>query len=158
MAYGKIWKEMFEGSMAGAGAVRQIVFVYACANADINDIVDLNPIVIGALVGCGTEEAQEAIEWLQQEDTRSRTKNVDKEDMKIGKRLERKGEYQYFIPNRKKYTMLQSLEQRKRVDRISSRKHRAKTVAEAFGDKFNPVVWGLQDKEDNPGDYPDRKA
>jgi len=151
MAFGKIWSGMFTGSMMGAGAVPFAVMTYACASADRQDRVELNPKLLSVMIGNPQEEIEEAIEFLLGGDDDSRTKNED-ENGNVGVRLIREGEYQYFIPNRKKYTLMKNEAAHARVNRVGSRKYFAKKMA---GDAWDEVEWAKNDREKFPNDWLD---
>ena len=152
MAYGKIWGSMFTGSMVGAGPTAFAVMTYAVACADIRDRIDLNPKVLAFILGTDEKDIEGAIDFLTSEDSESRTKNED--HGKAGVRLVKEGTFQYHIPNRQKYCMMQSERDAQKVSRRGSRKYRAKKVTERFkAMKWNEEKWEKQDRAKYPQDW-----
>ena len=152
MAYGKIWKTMFTGSLYGAGPTAFAVMTYAVASADVRDRIDLNPKMLASIIGTSEEDIVSAIEFLCGEDPDSRTKNEN--NGKVGARLVKEGEYQYHIPNRAKYCMMQNERDAQKVSRRSSRKYRAKKITEQFSTmKWDEEKWEKQDRAKYPQDW-----
>jgi len=152
MAYGKIWKTMFTGSMVGAGPTAFAVMTYAIATADMRDRIDLNPTLLAAIIGTTEEDIKKAIVYLCSEDPQSRTKNT--ENGKTGVRLIKEGQFQYHIPNRAKYCMMQSERDAQKVSRRSSRKYRAKQITSQFDSmKWDESAWEKQDRAKYPDDW-----
>jgi hypothetical protein len=111
---------MFEGSMCGVGAVRQIVFVFLLAKADAKGFVSVNPKVIALHTGEHIERVEEALNYLQQPDAQSRNKKDE------GRRIVREGEYQYRIVNYETYREMRSADDKREYDRNYHRKRRSK--------------------------------
>jgi hypothetical protein len=70
--FGKWFDSAYTGSMAGAGADVFAVWTYAIAKSDKDGYVELNPLVVAALIGMPVESVERAIEFLQQPDPKSR--------------------------------------------------------------------------------------
>lgn len=152
MAYGKIWNTMFTGSMVGAGPTAFAVMTYAVACANMRDRIDLNPKLLATVIGTDEDDIKKAISYLCSEDSESRTKNT--ENGKTGVRLVREDQYQYHIPNRGKYCMMQSERDAQKVSRRSSRKYRAKKITEQFDSmEWDEADWEKQDRAKYPDDW-----
>lgn len=125
--FGKLFASMFTGSMVGAGAIRFAVMSYVIANMKpdrtVGMQVELNPVLLSAILGEKQEDVQAAIDWLCQPDTRSRTKDHD------GRRLIKLGEFDYRVVNGKKYRDMRDEEQRRSQNRISQ-------AAKRYRDRF----------------------
>jgi len=117
--YGKIFESMFTGSMFGQGPVLFAVWAYVISHVNGSDsIVEINPNLIAATIGCPVSEVDDAIEKLCQPDTKSRTKDED------GKRLIKIGEFAYHVVTHKKYREMRTNEDRREYFREYRRKKR----------------------------------
>ena len=95
--YGKYYESTFTGSMYGGGPTLFAVWGYVIANTKPDDLVELNPEMLAAIIGAETETVVQAIEKLCSPDPRSRTKREE------GRRLVKKHEYIYYVVNAAKY-------------------------------------------------------
>lgn len=114
---------MFTGSMVGQGAIKFSVMTYAIANAQPDKkaremVVELNPKLLGLILGEKEADVQSAIEFLCQPDEKSRT------EAKGGRRLIQRGEYDYLLVNGIKYRNIRNQEQRRDDNRINQALHR----------------------------------
>ena len=98
MSFGKIFAHTFTGSMLGKGPTVFAVWAYAIANLKPPGTVELNPNLLGAILGAPVEDIEEALGVLTSPDPKSRTKEGHE-----GRRLIRKGEYLYFAPTFERY-------------------------------------------------------
>ena len=116
--YGKIYESTFTGSMAGTGAHVFSVWSYVIANTKPDSMVELNPLLLAAMIGEDIGRIEQAIEFLCNEDVKSRSKND------CGKRLIKKAEFLYFVPNYQKYRGMPNDEARKLYFAEKQRQHR----------------------------------
>jgi len=94
--YGKHFQSTYNGSMVGSGPVVFAVWGYVISHTR-ESIVELNPVILGAILGCTSDEVEKAISKLCAPDEKSRSPEND------GKRLVKKTEYAYFVPTYDKY-------------------------------------------------------
>lgn len=110
--YGKVYSSLWDGSMMGAGAVRFAVWTYCLsqmkpvAKPDYDGrgrppidhfSVELNPKLLAFKIGETEEDILDAINFLCSPDPNSRTEIAD------GRRIIRKGSFDYQVVNGKKY-------------------------------------------------------
>ena len=100
--YGKLFASCFTGSMSGSGAEMFAVWAYILANSGVDGDVELNPALIGAMIGMPKENVVSVINKLCQPDPNSRSKEQD------GKRLIKSGEFLYEIVNYQFYREMQN--------------------------------------------------
>jgi hypothetical protein len=123
-SWGKIYESVFERSLVGAGAVVFAVWSYCIAKAKPpNGTCELNPILIGAILGETTENVSEAIEKLCSPDARTHTNGAD------GRRLEHVGAYTYRMVNWKIYRGPKSPEALREYYRVKQAQYRARKRA-----------------------------
>lgn len=120
--YGKHFRSMYEGSMVGAGAIKFAVWGYVIANfqldKEVGAQVDLNPKLLGMILGEGEDDVEKAIEWLCRPDPNSRTKKED------GRRLVRMGQFSYQVVNGLEYNRMRNEEERRFQNRMAKRRSR----------------------------------
>lgn len=120
--YGKIFESMFQGSMIGAGSHVFAVWAYVIANMrpdrEVGAQVDLNPKLLGFILGEEEERVRGAIEYLCRPDGESRTPDEQ------GRRLVQMGEYAYRVVNGAKYRAIRDEETRRRQNREAKRRER----------------------------------
>jgi hypothetical protein len=123
--FGKIFETMFTGSMVGAGPYVFAVWPFVIANQkpdrEHGSVVELNPKLLAAIIGCEQVPIEEAIAFLCSPDEASRSEELE------GRRLERIGAFEYRVINGAKYRAIRDHETRKEQNRIAKRKERAKT-------------------------------
>jgi hypothetical protein len=132
LVYGKIYECTFTGSMYGGGAVLFAVWSYVLANTKPDNLIELNPDMLGAIIGVAPKAVSEAIETLCSPDPKSRTKRED------GRRLLRKGEYIYLVVNAEKYRGLPNDRERRTYFAEKQREHRQRVKVCQTG-MSNPV-------------------
>ena len=115
--YGKHFASTYTGSMIGAGFNVFAVWGYVIAHT-VKSRIELNPILLSALLGGPAEEVQKAIDYLCQPDAKSRCKESG------GRRLIREGEYQYFVVNHEKYRSIKNEDERREYLRIAKQRSR----------------------------------
>lgn len=147
MAYGKIWSSMFTGSLYGSGATELALMAYCVACADIRDRLDLNPKMLAAVLGCEEDAVVKAIKFLSSPDEESRSKKNK------GRRIVKEGEYQYYVPNRAKYCMMQSDVDAQKTSRKSTRKYNAKKKCAENGTEFVEADFERYDRSKFPDDW-----
>jgi hypothetical protein len=117
--FGKVFSSLWTGSMFGAGPVVFAVWAYAISCCDAQGVVELNPKLLAAILGCDIEDIVTAITYLCSPDKQSRT---DTED---GKRLVKIGSFAYYLVNYKHYRAVKDEEDRKEQVRTAVAKHTA---------------------------------
>ena len=121
--YGKLFRSTFTGSMVGKGAVVFAVWGYAIAHTNQDSLVEINPVLIAAMIGCQTTDVDAALDFLCAEDPRSRSKNDG------GKRLVKEGEFLYRTVNYLDYNAIKNEPARREYNRIKKRESRARQTA-----------------------------
>lgn len=117
--YGKVFGQMYTGSMMGAGTHVFAVWGYAISNANSDGYVELNSKLLAVLLGTSEELVMDAIQYLTAPDPKSRTGGSD------GRRMIREGQYLYRLVNLRKYMYLHSREERREYQRNWDRKNRS---------------------------------
>ena len=120
--YGKHFSSMYTGSMFGSGAEVFAVWGYVLAHA-MNSRVELNPMLVAAILGEPVELIGGAIDKLCSPDPRSRCKAAE------GRRLVKEGEFQYFVPSWEEYNRIRSREELREYNRRYQATSRAKSRA-----------------------------
>ncbi len=120
--YGKIYPSLYSGSMIGAGPVAFALWPYIITNArpDDGSLIDLNPDLISAIIGCTPKEIQEAVDFFCQPDNRSRTPKAN------GCRLIKKSPLTYFVVNLEQYRFLDDSDDRREYWRKQKEEQRIK--------------------------------
>jgi len=125
--YGKHFERMYQGSMRGAGADVFAVWGYVISHVKGDSLVELNPEIIAFLIGMPEDRVRASIEWLTSPDAKSRNKEHE------GRRLVRRGEFEYFVPSAAYYRGVKSpddLREYNRMKQKESRERRRKLIAE----------------------------
>lgn len=122
--FGKTFESMYTGSMRGAGAINFAVWGYIITHAKPHFggemRVELNPDIIGFLIGEKTEDIASSIEFLMSPDPKSRSKNEG------GRRLVKIEEYLYRVVNGAKYRAIKVSEVRREQNRLAQNRFRKK--------------------------------
>lgn len=121
--WGKVFSNMFEGSMRGKGPVVFSVWTYVITKT-MNSVVTLNPEVVAFLIGCKISEAEAAIEFLCSPDPESNIKDHQ------GRRLLREAQFQYRVVNWAFYNSIRNEEERKEANREAAARYREKKQQE----------------------------
>ncbi len=95
--FGKIFEQTFTGSMCGKGAVVFAVWAYIIANTKQDHMVEVNPRIVAALLGCTEEDVVAAMKLHCSPDKASRSKDHR------GCRLIKKGAYLYFVTGHERF-------------------------------------------------------
>ena len=74
--YGKHYESMYEGSMIGAGASIFAVWGYVIAKTR-DGYVDLNPVLLAAILGMKRDEVANTLKCLQEPDPDSHCKEYE---------------------------------------------------------------------------------
>jgi hypothetical protein len=106
--------------MVGAGPTVFAVWSYVIANTRPPGVVEINPVLLAAIIGTTCAEVESAMETLMKPDARSRSKEQD------GRRLVKLGEFLYEVPTWAKYRATRNDEERRAYNREAQRKHREK--------------------------------
>lgn len=122
--FGKHFASMYSGSMVGCGAINFAVMGYVVANAkpdkEVGMQVELNPVLLAAILGEALPKVEEAIRFLCSPDENSRSKAED------GKRLVRLGQFDYRVVNGMKYRDIRDEESRRKQNRVAQALSRAR--------------------------------
>lgn len=96
--WGKIYESLFERSMVGSGSAVYAVWSYCIAKARPPDgVIELNPILVAAIIGDEVEVIEAAIKKLCSKDKGTHTSGGD------GRRLTQVAPYTYRMVNWKLY-------------------------------------------------------
>jgi hypothetical protein len=122
--FGKIFETMFTGSMVGSGPYVFAVWPFVIANQkpdkEHGSVVELNPKLLAAIIGCEQGPIEEAIGFLCSPDEESRSEELE------GRRLVKIGAFEYRVINGAKYRAIRDHETRKEQNRMAKRKERSK--------------------------------
>lgn len=122
--FGKHYSSMYAGSMVGSGAVVFAVMGYVIANQvpnfDGELVVELNPELLGFILGEKPKSVVEAIDFLCSPDAKSRTK------VEEGRRLVKLGEFSYLVVNGRHYRAMRDPARRREQNREAKRRQRNK--------------------------------
>lgn len=131
--YGKIFESLYEGSMVGSGAKTFAVWGYVIAHMrkddEVGAQVEINPKLLGFILGELEEDIVAVIEALCSPDPSSRTPDEG------GRRLIRMGQYSYRVVNGAKYMDIRNAEERREYFRNAKRKERADELQDADNHK-----------------------
>ena len=122
--YGKFFSSTFTGSMFGAGADVFAVWGYVIANA-VESTVDLNPDLLGAVLGMTPERVKIAITFLCCPDEWSRNHDQD------GRRLIQQGPFQFHVVSHKHYKGIRNEDDRREYNRRKQAESRARRQTES---------------------------
>ena len=117
--YGKFFASTFTGSMFGAGVDVFAVWGWIIANA-VKSTIEVNPLLVGAVLGVSPDRVRTAIEFLCAGDQQSRTQTDD------GRRLIHEGAFQYRVVNHSHYRAIQNEDERRAYNREAQQRSRAK--------------------------------
>lgn len=117
--YGKHFQSMYTGSMVGSGPVTFAVWGYVISHVR-DSYVELNPVILAAIIGCTPDDIDQAISALCQPDPRSRSKDYE------GRRLIQSAEFLFFVPTYEKYHNIRNDEGRREYMRNYMRDYRDK--------------------------------
>ena len=121
--WGKYFACTFTGSMFGCGLHAHVVWGYVISHTGLHDhLVELNPAVLAAAIGCDVEGIVKAIDFLCSPDPNSRS---DRED---GRRLIRRGQFTYYVVNHEEYSRLRNEVERRGQNRNAKRAQRARAA------------------------------
>ena len=127
--WGKYFACTFTGSMFGCGLHAHVVWGYVISHTGLHDhLVELNPAVLAAAIGCDVEGIVKAIDFLCSPDPNSRS---DRED---GRRLIRRGQFTYYVVNHEEYSRLRNEVERRGQNRNAKRAQRARVSCDVVND------------------------
>jgi hypothetical protein len=116
--FGKHFASCYTGSMVGSGLAVFGVWGYVIANTRKDGTVELNPVVLAAILGCKAEEIEAAIAKLLEPDLKSRSRRED------GRRLIQKGPYLYGVTTYEDYRAIRDDGDRREYMRNYMREYR----------------------------------
>lgn len=96
-AFGKIFESLYSGSMIGAGEHVFALWPYCIAHVRPPGMVEVNPKLVGAIIGTTAENVQTALDYLCAPDPSSRSTKEE------GRRLVREGQFNYRMVNFSEY-------------------------------------------------------
>lgn len=126
--FGKFFASAFEGSMYGAGPEVFALWAYVISHT-VNSRVEINPVAVGPKIGMSVEQVEIALEYLQAEDKKSRSRICN------GRRMVKEGEFSYFIPNHRVYLNIKTNEDLREYNARKQREYRAKKGKPLPGEK-----------------------
>jgi len=116
--------------MMGAGALFYAVWGYVISHAvpsrEHGSVVELNPALIGVLLGEDAGDVEVVIGRMCEPDPKSRSKNEE------GRKLVRLGQYLYRVVNGEKYRAIRDAEERREYQRLWMAEKRKKKQPKAF--------------------------
>lgn len=118
--YGKLFASMYEGSMLGAGPEVFALWPYIISTADREGFVELNFELVATKIGMKAKEVEAVVKGFLEPDSRSRSKE------KGGRKLERRGEFLYYVINYQHYRAIKNAEDRRESNRLAQERFRAK--------------------------------
>jgi hypothetical protein len=124
--FGKHFTSMYEGSMIGKGSAFFAVWGYVIAHTKPSRMsryggyVELNPVLLGFVLGEKREVVEAVIEEMCGPDEKSRSREAE------GRKLIKVGEYGYDVVNWLKYREIRDEETRRAQNRDAKRRQRAK--------------------------------
>lgn len=125
--YGRIFETLYKGSMVGAGSATFAVWCYVIANMRADDTVgaqvDLNPALIGFILG----EKEEVVEWVIERLCAPDPKSTNKAEE--GRRLIKLGQYSYRVVSGADYMSIRNEEDRREYFRVKKQEQRAREAA-----------------------------
>lgn len=117
--YGKWYDSVYEGSMAGKGAVVIALWGYCCCKADPEDhSVLLNPSLLAAKIGEPVDAIDRAVAFLCSPDPQSQNTDHD------GRRLLHMGGLRYFVVTHEHYRNMRNEDDRREYMRQYMRDYR----------------------------------
>ncbi len=123
--YGRVFEQMYEGSMMGAGMNVFSLWNYMLIKAR-RGVVEVNPeLVAYKLAGADrisdtVKEVEAALEYLMQPDPKSRSSAED------GRRIIKEGQFQYRIVNWEHYENIRNEAEKRAYNRQAQADHRLK--------------------------------
>lgn len=105
--------------MAGSGPVVFSVWAYVIAHT-VKGQVELNPLILSAVIGAPIQDIEKAIEYLCAPDPKSRNRDRD------GARLVREGQYAFLVVSHFIYREMVNEDERREYNRRKQAEHRAK--------------------------------
>lgn len=118
--YGKFFASTFTGSMVGAGAHVFAVWGYIIANTRPDGLVEMNPPILAAMIGCSVDDVRGALDYLMSPDPQSRSTLHD------GRRLLQESTFLYRVPNHNDYRAIRDENDRRAYMRKYMKGYRAK--------------------------------
>jgi len=122
--FGKHFASMYSGSMVGRGALVFAVMGYVISNmkpdAEVGMQVELNTVLLSAILGEQEGDVRAAIEFLCSPDAESRSKEEE------GRRLKRVGQFSYQVVNGAKYRAMRTAEDVREYNRLQKQVSRAR--------------------------------
>lgn len=122
MMYGKHFASMYAGSMVGSGALTFALMGYVISmmkpDKDLGAVVELNPKLIGAILGEEEKAVESKIHEFTEPDEKSRSKQNE------GRKLIRLGQFEYQVVNGAKYMAIRNEEERREQNRINKNAER----------------------------------
>ncbi len=143
MGYGKHFESMYTGSMFGMGADVFAVWGYVISSMRVTKLeahAELNPRLIGAVIGMSVERVVAAIAKLEEPDPQSRSESHGGSRL-VAVTKKTPGPVQYLVVNGYKYRYTPDEQSKREKDRNRQRRARAKKKVEAAGEEWDPGMW-----------------
>lgn len=114
-------------------AVLDFVITTQKPSREHGSVVEINPVLLGAILGESVEDVNEAINFLCSPDKHSRSKEED------GRRMVKLGEFLYRVVNGAKYRAIRDEDQRRTQNREAQRRfNNKKRPVEALNMRHGP--------------------
>lgn len=117
--YGKLFASAFSGSMVGSGLNVYAVWAYVIANTKTDGLVEINPPILAAILGCDVGEVNSALKHLLSPDPISRNKQHE------GRRLIQRSTFVYEVPTYLEYRAIRDEDGRREYMRKYMADYRA---------------------------------
>ena len=129
--YGRIFESMYAGSMVGAGlavfALWPYVISHMRGHVEYGALIELNPELLGFVLGCQPKEIEGAIKYLEAPDERSRT------PVEEGRRLVRLGRFLYRVVNGGEYLRIRKAEANRQMHREAQQRYLSRKRGKGAG-------------------------
>ena len=136
--FGKVFEQMYTGSMVGAGLNVYSLWPYMIACCDSEGDVDVHPVAVAAILGAKVDDIKGALDYLLAPDEHSRSEEHD------GARIVKVLENRYHLVNYEKYRSIRDQDVRREQIREAQRRFRAKKG-------LKPVIRNHDVSQGNPG-------
>ncbi len=144
--FGKSYESKYTGSLVGAGAMRFAVWDFVITtqkpSREWGSVVEVNPILLAAILGESVEDVSEAIEFLCKPDLKSRSKGEG------GRRMVKLGEFLYRVVNGAKYRAMRDNEERRTQNREAQRRFVQKKRGIPLPGEARYVAAGSEEERD----------
>lgn len=132
--FGKHFASMYEGSMVGKGSAFFAVWGYVISHMrpdrELGANVELNPKIIGFLIGEDQSKVEDVIRQMCEPDPESRSQRME------GRKLVKKGEYLYGVVNGADYRKIRNEDERREYNRRKQAEYRTRKKGGSLREKL----------------------